>query len=173
MRRLRVAAVCGAAVMAAVGGVAPDAGAVGGPEAGLAYHGSVLLTAGQADVRFAPHHLGPGAVPGGKVTVRLRWSVPLADRQALPRGCVRAESRVLMCRVGAPDADGVGQRVELRVRLRDAPSEVLVEFDTVQSSQQSGQQNGREAGEQTGEQTGERAGQQRVLALDTGDTYYF
>lgn len=155
MRRMRVAAVCGAAVMAAVGGVAPDAGAVAGPEAALAYHGSVALTAGQVDVRFAPHRPAQGgAVPDAKVTVRLRWSAPLAERQALPRGCVRAQPRVLLCRVGAPDADGVGQRVALRVRLRGAPSEVLLELDTVHGG-------------------GERVGQQRVLALDTGDTYYF
>ncbi|GAA4066236.1 hypothetical protein [Streptomyces shaanxiensis] len=161
MRRMRVAAVCGAALMAAVGGVAPEAGAVGGAEEGLAYHGSVLLSAGLADVRFAPHRPKPDAAADAEVTVRLRWSVPLADLQELPRGCVRAESRVLMCRVGAPDADGVGQWVELRVRLQGAPSEVLVDFDTLQS------------GQQAGGQTGEQSGRQRVLALDTGDTYYF
>ncbi|WP_031478126.1 hypothetical protein [Streptomyces bicolor] len=148
---MRVAVVCGAAVVA-VGGAAPGVGAVGGPEAPLAYHGSVALAAGKADVRFAPHRPASGGAPGGKVTVRLRWSVPLADRQALPRGCVRAESRVLLCRVGGPDADGVGQRVGLRVRLRDAPSEVELELDTVH---------------------GAPSGRQRVLVLDTGDTYYF
>ncbi|AZQ40613.1 hypothetical protein EJ357_26615 [Streptomyces cyaneochromogenes] len=166
---MRVAAVCGAALMAAVGGMVPQAGAAGGAEEGLAYHGSVLLSGGLADVRFAPHRSKPDAAAGAKVTVRLRWSVPLADRQALPRGCVRAEPRVLMCRIGAPDADGVGQQVGLRVRLQGAPSEVLVDFDTLQSGGQADDQTGGQSGEQGGEQTG----RQRVLALDTGDTYYF
>ncbi|MFG2555270.1 hypothetical protein [Streptomyces sp. NPDC048581] len=159
MRRMRVAAVCGAAVLATVGGVASDAGAVGGPEPGLAYHGSVALAAGQVDVRFAPHQHKPAAAAGAQVTVLLRWSVPLADRQELPRGCVRAQPQAVMCRVGGPDADGVGQRVGLRVRLQGAPSEVLMEVGTLRS------------GQQLDEQAGQ--GQQRVLVLDTGDTYYF
>ncbi|SDN11441.1 hypothetical protein SAMN04487981_103616 [Streptomyces sp. cf386] len=159
MRRMRVAAVCGAAVMATVGGVAPDAGAVGGPEPALAYHGSLVLAAGQADVRFTPHVLGSAAASGEKVTVLLRWSAPLAERQELPQTCVLAQPQVVMCRVEGPDADGVGPRVGLRVRLQGAPSEVLVEFGTLRS------------GQQLEELAGQR--QQQVLALDTGDTYYF
>ncbi|KUL22509.1 hypothetical protein [Streptomyces regalis] len=157
MRRMRVAAVCGAAVLATVGGVAPGAAAAGPPEAGLAYHGSADMSAGRVDVRFTPHNHGPSAVP--ESTVRLRWSEPLADRQVLPEGCASAEERVVTCRVGALDAGGVGERIALRVRLRGAPEEVSLEFDTVPSG---------------GAADGARGtGQQRVLVLDTGDTYYF
>ncbi|KMS68052.1 hypothetical protein ACM01_40465, partial [Streptomyces viridochromogenes] len=139
MRRMRVAAVCGAAVVAVVGGVAPVTGAVEGrgrgPEAELTYHGSAAMSGGRVHVRFTPHHHGPGGVPDSTAaaTVRLRWSEPLADRQELPQGCARAGERVVWCRVGALDAGGVGESLGLRVRLRGAPSEVLLEFDTVWS----------------------------------------
>ncbi|MDF3141954.1 MULTISPECIES: hypothetical protein [unclassified Streptomyces] len=167
MRRMRVAGVCGAAVVAAVGGVAPyaaavdagavGAGAVGRPEAGLAYHGSAALSGGQVHVRFTPHNHGPSALPAS--AVRLRWSEPLADRQTLPEGCGRAGERTVMCRVGALEAVGAGKQVELRVGLRGAPSEVLLEFGTVRSGGAADGDGGR--------------GRQRVLVLDTGDTYYF
>lgn len=164
MRRMWVAGVCGAAVVAAVGGVAPyavavGAGAAGRPEAGFAYHGSAVLSGGQVHVRFTPHNHGPSALPAS--AVRLRWSAPLAERQELPEGCGRAGERMVMCRVGALDAVGVGKQVELRVGLRGAPAEVLLEFGTVRSG---GAADGdREKGRQ----------RQRVLVLDTGDTYYF
>lgn len=162
MRRMRVAAVCGAALVAVVCGVAPAAGAVGrrgGPGADLTYHGSAVLSGDRVDVRFTPRRHGPGAVPDATAMVRLRWSEPLADRQELPQGCARARERVVWCRVGALDASGVGEPVGLRVRLRGAPSEVLVEFDTVWSG---------------GPVDGTRpSGGQRVLLLDTGDTYHF
>lgn len=161
MRRTRVAAVCGAAVMAVAGGVtvAPAAGAVNAPEAVVAYHGSAAMSGGRVAVRFTPYRLGTGAVPDPRGVVRLRWSVPLADRQALPDRCARAGERIVMCRVGVLDADGVGEPVGLRVRLRGAPSEVLVEFDTVRSGGAAGVDRGN--------------GQQRVLVLDTGDSYHF
>lgn len=94
MRRMRVAGLCGAAVMAAVGGmaVAPAAGAVSAPEAVLAYHGSAAMSGGRVAVRFTPYRLGTGAAADSSVTVRLRWSAPLADRQALPDRCARAGS---------------------------------------------------------------------------------
>ncbi|WP_328424928.1 hypothetical protein [Streptomyces sp. NBC_00443] len=161
MRRMRVAGLCGAAVMAAVGGmaVAPAAGAVSAPEAVLAYHGSAAMSGGRVAVRFTPYRLGTGAAADSSVTVRLRWSAPLADRQALPDRCARAGERIVMCRIGALDADGVGEPVGLRVRLRGAPSEVLVEFDTVRSGGAAGVDRGND--------------QQRVLVLDTGDSYHF
>ncbi|MGI5377311.1 hypothetical protein ACQEV2_24320 [Streptomyces sp. CA-251387] len=159
MRRVpRVLAGCGAAVVA-VGGAAVGAWAVGGPEADLAYHGSAALSAGRVDVRFTPHHSGPSALPDSAATVRLRWSEPLAERQVLPEGCAREGERAVLCRVGVLNADGVGERIELGVRLRGAPSEVLLEFDTVRSGTAV-----------DGERSEER---QRVLVLDTGDTYYF
>jgi hypothetical protein len=115
------------------------------------------MAGGQVDVRFTPRNPGPAAVPDA--TVRLRWSKPLADRQTLPEGCARSGERVVVCRTGALAADEVGERIELRVRLRDASSEVLLELDTVWGG---------------GAVDGNRANdQQRVLVLDTGDTYYF
>lgn len=164
MRRMRVAAaVSGAAVVAVVGGVTPVAGAVGGrgPEADLTYHGSAAMSGGRVHLRFTPHRHGLDAVPDATTTatVRLRWSEPLADRQELPQGCARAGERLVWCRVGVPAAGGVGATLGLRVRLRGAPSEVLLEFDTLGSG---GVADG-----------ARRAGPQRVLVLDTGDSYHF
>ncbi|MFH0516444.1 hypothetical protein ACHBTE_04620 [Streptomyces sp. M41] len=147
---MRIVAVCGAAVLAVVGGAAPGAGAADAPAAGLAYHGSAVLSAGRVDVRFTPRNDGPKAVPDS--TVRLRWSAPLAERQTLPKGCARADERTVTCPVGALAAGRTGQRIAVRVRLTGAPSEVLLEFATT---------------------PGGGAGTQRVLVLDTGDTYYF
>jgi hypothetical protein len=152
---LRTLAAGGAAL--AVMGAAPGHPDVPGPEADLAYHGSATMTGGRVDVRFTPRNHGPSAVPDA--TVRLRWSKPLADAQTLPAGCARSGDRVVVCRTGALAADAVGERIEVRVRLRDASSEVLLELDTVWGG---------------GAVDGNRANdQQRVLVLDTGDTYYF
>ncbi|MEV0639545.1 hypothetical protein AB0I77_32355 [Streptomyces sp. NPDC050619] len=159
-RVLRGHAVSGAvltAALVAVGGVAPLAFAVSRPEADLAYHGSAAMAAGRVDVRFTPRNHGPSQVPDA--TVRLRWSEPLADRQVLPDGCARSGERVVLCRVGALAADGLGERIELRVRLRGTPSEALLEIDTVWSGGAVDRNRGND--------------RQRVLVLDTGDEYYF
>ncbi|MDL5203066.1 hypothetical protein [Streptomyces sp. ALI-76-A] len=156
---MRVIAVCvtASAALAVVGGAVPVAGAEGVPEADLAYHGSAAMAGGRVEVRFTPRNHGPSAVPDA--TVRLRWSEPLADQQALPEGCARAGERVVVCRTGALAADEVGERIGLRVLLRQEPSEVLLELDTVWGG---------------GAVDGNRANdQQRVLVLDTGDTYHF
>ncbi|MFF1294054.1 MULTISPECIES: hypothetical protein [unclassified Streptomyces] len=158
---MRVVAVCVAAVLA-VGGVAPGAfagtgGSPGDREADLAYHGAVAMAAGQVEVRFTPRNHGPSAVPDA--TVRLRWSEPLANRQLLPEGCARSGVRAVLCRVGALDADGLGDQIGLRLRLRGEPAEALLEIDTVWSG-----------GVVDRNHLNDR---QRVLVLDTGDTYYF
>lgn len=161
----------GVAAVLVVGAVAPGAfadGEVGagavadpvafdGPEADLAYHGAVSMAAGHVDVRFTPRNHGPSAVPDA--TVRLRWSEPLANRQLLPDGCARSGPRAVLCRVGALAADGLGDQIGLRLRLRGEPSEALLEIDTVWS-----------AGVVDRNHMNDR---QRVLVLDTGDTYYF
>ncbi|MFG2728980.1 hypothetical protein [Streptomyces canus] len=155
---MRVLAVWSAVVAAAAvvlgGGTAV---AAAGPEADLAYHGVASMAGGQVDVRFTPRNHGPAAVPDA--TVRLRWSEPLVDRQTLPEGCARSAERVVLCRVGAPAADGMGERVEMRVRLRGVPSEVLLEIDTVWNG-----------GTVDRNRENDR---QRVLVLDSGDEYYF
>lgn len=152
---MRVLAVWAAVVVALAGG--GTAVAVGGPEADLAYHGAASLSGGQVDLRFTPRNHGPAAVPDA--TVRLRWSEPLVNEQTLPQGCARSEERVVLCRVGALAADGVGERVELRARLRGVPSEVLLEIDTVWNG-----------GTVDRNRENDR---QRVLVLDSGDEYYF
>lgn len=182
--RLRRAArglvVWGAVLGAACVGV-PGAGAVGGgvreeadlayhgsvvpadgwvrvrEEADLAYHGSAELAGGWMRVRFVALNHGPVEV--ADATVRLRWSVPLADRQELPQGCARSGVRVVVCRMGALPADGVGERVELGVRLRGAVPEALLELDTVWGG-----------GAVDRNRDNDR---QRVLVLETGDAYYF
>ncbi|MFG2458531.1 hypothetical protein ACGFWE_15905 [Streptomyces sp. NPDC048523] len=153
---MRVLAVWGAVVVALAAG-GGTAVAVGGPEADLAYHGAASLSGGLVDVRFTPRNHGPAAVPDA--TVRLRWSEPLVEAQTLPKGCARSEERVVLCAVGAPAADGVGERVDMRVRLRGVPSEVLLEIDTVGNG-----------GTVDGNRENDR---QRVLVLDSGDEYYF
>jgi hypothetical protein len=152
--RVPVLAGCVAAMLV---GAVPGAGAVEAPEADLAYHGAASMAFGRIDVRFTPRNHGPSAVPDA--TVRLRWSEPLANRQLLPDGCARSGARVVLCRVGALAADGLGERIGLRLRLRGEPSEVLLEIDTVWS-----------AGVVDRNRANDR---QRVLVLDTGDTYYF
>ncbi|MCX5559702.1 hypothetical protein [Streptomyces sp. NBC_00038] len=139
-------------------GWAAAAGSVGlAPEADLAYHGDVSMADGRVDVRLTPRNHGPSAVPDA--TVRLRWSVPLADRQSLPDGCARAEARAVVCRTGALAADGLGEEIRLGVRLRGAPAEVTVEFDTVWGGGAVDRNSGND--------------RQRVLVLDTGDSYVF
>ncbi|MFF4748281.1 hypothetical protein ACWD5R_00160 [Streptomyces sp. NPDC002514] len=168
MRRTRVLAVWGAAVLAAVaaagpagatgtGGAAGGAGAARAPEADLAYHGSAVLSGGRVDVRFTPRNHGPSAVPGA--SVQLRWSVPLADRLELPAGCARTGERVLVCGTGPLAADGFGEQIRLGVTLRDRPTEVTLELDTVWSG---------------GAVDGNRANdREQVLILATGDPYSF
>ncbi|MGY6025047.1 hypothetical protein [Streptomyces spinosirectus] len=155
-QRMRTLAGCGVALAAMGAGAAP-AVAGGGPEADLAYHGVVSMAGGRVDLRLVPRNHGPSAVPDA--TVRLTWSAPLVDGQALPEGCARSGARVVLCRVGALAADDVGRPIGLRVRLRGAPSEVVLETDTVWSG-----------GAVDRNRVNDR---QRVLVLDTGDDYYF
>ena len=152
-------AVVGAVAVAVgvVGGGAVAGADSGGPEADLAYHGVVSLERGRIDLRVTPRNHGPSAV--ADATVRLTWSAPLAARQQLPDGCARLGARVVVCRTGALAADGVGERIGLRLRLRGAPSEVTLDIGTVWSGGAVDRNRGNDV--------------QRVLVLDTGDAYYF
>ncbi|MDH6217834.1 hypothetical protein [Streptomyces pseudovenezuelae] len=152
-----VAALVVSGVVVAPAGAVGAVGSGGGPEADLAYHGVASMAGGRVDVRFTPRNHGPSDVPDA--TVRLRWSAPLANGQVLPGGCARSGPRVVLCRVGALAADDLGAPIGMRVRLKGAPSEVLLELDTVWSG---------------GAVDHNRANdQQRVLVLDSGDEYYF
>jgi hypothetical protein len=115
------------------------------------------MSGGTMEVGITPRNHGPS--PVADATVRLRWSVPLAGRQELPDHCARTGTRVVLCRTGALSSDGVGERTRLRVRLRGAPSEVLLELSTVWGG-----------GAVDRNRVNDR---QRVLVLDTGDSYYF
>ncbi|MFJ8112926.1 hypothetical protein [Streptomyces sp. NPDC096132] len=155
MRRMRGLAVWGAMGMLAVGSpaVAGDTA-----EADLSYHGSAVMHGGRIDVRLTPRNHGPADV--ADATVRLRWSVPLAaGEQRLPERCARTGERSVVCRTGALAADGLGERIEVGVRLRGRPTEATVAIDTVWAG---------------GSVDRNRANdQQQVLVLDTGDAYYF
>jgi len=153
MRRMRVLGVLGAALV--MGPAGPAAAAA--PEADLAYHGYVTVNAGRVDVRFTPQNHGPSDVTDA--TVRLRWSVPLADRQQLPADCVRSGTRAVLCRTGALAADTLGEQMRLGVRLTGAPTEVTLTFDTVWGGGAVDRNHGND--------------RQQVLALDTGDRYFF
>lgn len=154
-----VAAVAVAGLVTGVAAPAAGAPAIGrsGPEADLAYHGAASLSAGLVDLAFTPRNHGPAAV--ADATVRLRWSEPLADRQELPEGCARSGRQVVLCRTGALAADGVGERIALRVRLPGAPPDVVLELDTVWGG--------------GAVDRNRRNDRQRVLVLDTGDPYHF
>ncbi|MDW4908974.1 hypothetical protein RB628_27460 [Streptomyces sp. ADMS] len=149
--------VAGAVALGVVGGGGFAGADTGGPEADLAYHGAVSLDHGRLDLRVTPRNHGPSAV--ADATVRLTLSAPLAARQQLPHGCARLGARVVVCRTGALAADGVGDQIGLRLRLRGTPSEALLEIDTVWGGDVVDRNRDND--------------QQRVLVLDTGDAYYF
>ncbi|MFI5689584.1 hypothetical protein [Streptomyces sp. NPDC051636] len=129
----------------------------GDPEADLVYHGSAMLTGDQVDVWLTPRDNGPSAVEDA--SVRLRWSVPLADGQQLPAGCVRTEERAVVCRTGALAVGGSGGQIALSVRLKERSSEVTLEVGTAWNG-----------GATDGDKANDLA---RVLVLATGDTYVF
>ncbi|MFF4489595.1 hypothetical protein ACFY0F_24375 [Streptomyces sp. NPDC001544] len=155
MRGVRGLAVGGVAGLAVVmGGGAAWAGDAG---ADVVYHGSAVMAGDQVEVRLTPRNNGPSAVVDA--SVRLRWSVPLAEVQQLPAGCVREEERAVVCRTGSLAVDGVGERIVLSVRLKERPPELTLEFETAW---------GGAAGD-----AGKAHDRQRVLVLATGDTYAF
>jgi hypothetical protein len=144
----------GPAPAGALPGDGPD-GAV--PEADLAQHGSVSMAQGRVDLRFTPQNFGPSDI--GDATVRLDWSVPLADEQVLPARCVRTGRASLVCRTGGLPAGGLGDPVDLAVRLADAPTEVSLRIDTVWNG-----------GARDDNPDNHR---HEVLVLETGDVYRF
>jgi hypothetical protein len=144
----------GAAVAAPVAGLAP---AVPAPEADLAFHGTAVMTGDQVEVLLTPHNHGPDAVTDA--TVRLRWSVELADAQQLPARCTREDARTVVCGTGALASDTAGERLRVPVRLRERPPEVTLELDTAWS-----------AGVVDEDRSNDRL---KVLVLATGDAYAF
>ncbi|MFF2024487.1 hypothetical protein ACFVW2_22115 [Streptomyces sp. NPDC058171] len=126
-------------------------------EADLAQHGSVSMAQGRVSLRFTPQNFGPSDI--SDATTRLDWSVPLADEQVLPARCVRAGRAALVCRTGGLTAGGLGDPVELAVRLAGAPTEVSLRIDTLWNG-----------GARDDNPDNHR---HEVLVLETGDVYHF
>ncbi|AOR37168.1 hypothetical protein BFF78_18630 [Streptomyces fodineus] len=149
-------------VAGALGGVALGAGVAGAaadpaPEADLVFHGTAVMNGDQVEVRLTPRDNGPAAVPDA--TVRLRWSVDLADAQQLPARCAREDARTVVCGTGALDVKGAGRQLDVPVRLKEKPSQVTVEIGTVWGG-----------GAVDKDHTNDAL---NVLVLDTGDAYAF
>ncbi|MET7926374.1 hypothetical protein ABZT43_20630 [Streptomyces sp. NPDC005349] len=115
------------------------------------------MSRGRVETRLIPQNHGPSSV--ADATLRLRWSAPLMAMRGLPPMCVRADTQTVLCRTGALPADGRGRRIRVSARLAGAPSEVTVRIDTMWS--------GGSADHNPQNNT------HKVLALDTGDVYYF
>ncbi|MFD7551563.1 hypothetical protein [Streptomyces sp. NPDC059816] len=126
-------------------------------EADLAQHGSASMAQGRVSLRFTPQNFGPSDI--SDATTRLDWSVPLADEQTLPARCVRAGRAALVCRTGGLTAGGLGDPVDLAVRLEGAPTEVLLRIDTLWNG-----------GARDDNPDNHR---HEVLVLETGDVYHF
>ncbi|MEU3527061.1 hypothetical protein AB0E62_24850 [Streptomyces sp. NPDC038707] len=144
-----------------VGGVCAGALLVPGTAmaapAAVAFHGTAVLAEDRTEVLLTPRNGGSAEV--ADATVRLRWSVPLAERQELPARCVREDERTVLCATGPLAADTAGERLRVPVRLRERPSELTLEVETAWSSDVPDQDR---AGDRT-----------QVLVLATGDEYAF
>ncbi|WP_405810716.1 hypothetical protein OG524_15725 [Streptomyces sp. NBC_01520] len=127
------------------------------PEADVTHHGHVSLQDGRLGVLLNRGNRGPS--PLTDMTVRLRFSVPLAARQQLPQGCLRSGGRTVLCGTGPLRVDGEVRRTAVGVRLTGRPAEVVVRVDTVWN----GGASDRDRHNDTHE----------VLTLSTGDPYVF
>ncbi|MBL1081677.1 hypothetical protein JK359_06740 [Streptomyces actinomycinicus] len=152
MRAWVLSGVCAGAVL--VPGIAVAAPV---PETDLAFHGTVVLDGDRAEMRLTPRNGGPGAVVDA--TVRMRWSVPLADEQNLPARCVREDERTVLCGTGALAAEATGEQLRVPMRLREQASEVTLEIDTAWSGDVVDKDRSND--------------RMQVLVLATGDSYAF
>lgn len=110
------------------GGVDGGSGAAIAPEADVAHHGRVSLTEGRIAISVTTLNHGPSDLAG--VTVRLTLSVPPAGTPKLPRGCLRAAERELLCATGALPADGLGRTLGLELGTAGSPHEVVLHVAT-------------------------------------------
>jgi hypothetical protein len=152
MRAWVLSGVCAGAVLVPGSAVAAPA-----PEADVTLHGTAVMDGDQVEVRLTPRNEGAAAV--ADATVRLRWSVALADEQELPARCVREDERAVLCGTGALAVDAAGEQLRLPVRLRERTPEVTLEVSTVWSP-----------GVPDGTRSDDRT---EVLVLATGDPYAF
>jgi hypothetical protein len=126
--------------VAGVDGRGGDGGGIGGqgvdggnvtsiaPEADVAHHGRVSLTDGRIAISVTTLNHGPSDLAG--VTVRLSLSVPPAGTPKLPRGCLRAAERELLCATGTLPADGPGRTLGLELGAAGSPHEVVLHVAT-------------------------------------------
>ncbi|MFH8613324.1 hypothetical protein ACH4D5_38235 [Streptomyces sp. NPDC018029] len=147
--------------MAAAVGMVLGGGAAaalpGDPEADLAFHGDVSVREGVVTVRFVPQNHGPADL--ADATVRVRWSVPVAEVRTLPGTCLASGTSAVVCRTGALAAGAKGEPVEIVVRTVGEPDAVSVRIGT--------------EAEGGAADLNQRNNEHAVLALDTGDTYHF
>ncbi|GAA2454733.1 hypothetical protein GCM10010433_66400 [Streptomyces pulveraceus] len=128
------------------------------PEADVSHHGHVVLWDAGLAVRVRTENHGPSSLAG--VTVRMRTSVALAERQELPQNCLQTDRWTVLCRTGALRADGAQERLlALELRLAGRPDEVVVWVDTLWNGG---------AADRNPENN-----DHEVLALATGDEYVF
>ncbi|SDL34975.1 hypothetical protein [Streptomyces indicus] len=154
--RLRGAGLAAATAAAAALALAVPAEAAA-PEADVAYHGYASLWEGRLGIWLTPQNHGP--VDVSDATVRLRYSVPLASDQRLPKRCLRAGQRVVLCSTGEIKAGSWSAELALDLKLKGAPEEATVQIDTLWN----GGVSDRNAGNN----------RHKVLTLDTGDSYFF
>ncbi|MFD9292461.1 hypothetical protein ACFWBV_30115 [Streptomyces sp. NPDC060030] len=127
------------------------------PEADVAHHGRVVLRGERIEVRLRTGNRGPS--PLADATVRLRFSAPLAAHQRMPRGCLRGDSRTVLCGAGPLRVAGKARRTALVLRVTGRPAEVAVRVDTVWNGGASDRNRRNDTHE--------------VLVLSTGDAYVF
>ncbi|MFE5240808.1 MULTISPECIES: hypothetical protein [unclassified Streptomyces] len=151
---LTAAVVLGGPGLSAVAEPAPRGIA---PEADTAHHGRVSLWGDRLGVLLRTGNRGPS--PLADVTVRLRFSVPLAAAQQLPPGCLRGDSRTVLCSTGPLPAAGEARRTTVGLRLTGRPAEVVVRVDTLWNGGASDRNRRNDTHE--------------VLAPATGDRYAF
>ncbi|WP_405663811.1 hypothetical protein OG379_17435 [Streptomyces sp. NBC_01166] len=127
------------------------------PEADVSHHGRVSLQEERIGIQLRTGNRGPS--PLDDATVRLRFSVPLAPWQRLPQGCLRSDSRTVLCGTGPLRVAAEARRTALGLRLTSRPAEVVVRVDTLWNGGASDRNRRNDTHE--------------VLALSTGDAYAF
>ncbi|MFF2730019.1 hypothetical protein ACFVS9_19250 [Streptomyces sp. NPDC058008] len=127
------------------------------PEADLAHHGRLSLHEERLGIQLRTGNRGPS--PLADATVRLRFSVPLASWQRLPQGCLRGDSRTVLCGTGPLRVSAQARRTALGLRFTGRPSEVVVRVDTAWNGGASDRNRRNDTHE--------------VLVLSTDDAYVF
>ncbi|CAM5248897.1 hypothetical protein GCM10010329_08420 [Streptomyces spiroverticillatus] len=146
----------GGVAVADEGEAGPGRGVADEGEADLAHHGRVVYEDGRLALHLRTWNHGPASLAAG--AVQLSFSTPVAG--PLPGTCVRRAPAILLCetgplRAGAP-APG---SLELALRVPGAPDELWLDIQTARPG--------------TTRDLNPANDHQRVLALATGDPYYF